>query len=89
MTAITDVITILETFAGKTLDNTQMLNIVENSINYRTADALTNEEKAQKYFDMVKGRLVQQAKAGAQTKANEENMAAAAAAADLAAADLV
>ena len=89
MTAITDVVTILQTFAGKTLTNAQMLNIVENSINYRDTDALTAEEKAQKYFDMVKGRLVHQAKSGAQTKANEDNMAIAAAAGEAAAVDLV
>lgn len=88
MTAITQAVAVLEGLANKTLTNTQMLSIVENYINYRDVQALTNEEKAQIFIDTMFANTRQYVKAGASMKANEDNAATVQTAIDAAIVDL-
>jgi len=89
MTAVTDTITILETLAGKSLANTQMLNVVENFINYQDEQGFTNEEKAQEFLDKTLTFIKNRAKAGASNKAVADNYAVVTAAAEAAVVDLI
>ena len=88
MAAIDQAIAVLEGLAGRTLDNTQMINVVNNYINYRDAQGYTNEEKAQEFIDKLLFYVKHEVKAGANRLAREENDAVVAAAVDASITDL-
>ena len=88
MAAVDQAKAVLEGLAGKTLDQAQMINIVENVIRYRDVQDLTGEEKAQTFIDALLLLVKRRAKAGASTKAHEDNAAIVQAAVDASIVDL-
>ena len=88
MTAITQAVAVLEGLAGKTLTNAQMLGAVKNYINYRDAQALTNEQIADAFVTSLVEVVRRQIRAGATAKAVEENLAVVQAASNASIVDL-
>lgn len=96
MTAVTDTIAVLEGLAGKTLDNAQMLNIVENYLRappmgiapWIDLEDATNEEKAAEFLRRVKIEIRNRVREGARDIARLANEAATVSAEDAALIDL-
>jgi len=88
MAAIDQATAVLEGLAGKTLTNTQMVNVVEEYINYRDSAPLTNEEKAALFIEQLLKLVKRKVKAGAGQRAVEDNAAAVQASVDASIADL-
>jgi len=73
MTAITQAIQVLEGAAGKTLTNTQMINVVENYIRYNDVSNMSNEEKAQAFIDKIYIKIREEVRTGAANKAHTDH----------------
>ena len=90
MTAITDTKLILETLAGKALENDKMILVVKNYITAHTdwamgdpeIDTLTNEVLAQEFMDITLRNIKSSVKRGAEYKARAANDAVVATASD-------
>ena len=88
MTAITRTKEIIEAVANKTFLDARLLEIVEDYIYYDPTEILTNEEKAQRFIDMMLERAKLQVREGAYHRALQENAAVVAAASADAVVDL-
>jgi len=70
MAAVDQAIAVLEGLAGKTLTNTQMINIVDNYIRYDPTSDFTNVQKAQAFIDKLYIKVREEVRTGAANKAH-------------------
>ena len=88
MSSIADAKAVMEAITGKTLTNARMINIVEGTINYNEAQALTNEEKAEIFISGLRKTIRSTMHSHAMQKHNSAQEAAAQAAGNAAIADI-
>lgn len=86
MTAVTDATTVLETLAGRTLDNPTLLRVVEGFINDTSGTA---EEKAQQFLDTMIRIVKSTVRSHAETAQRQANDSGVTDAGNIAESDLI